>query len=181
MVGLIRQGCTCEGKGGVGGAPPRRAGGALTALHPASSVQLLLPRDVRGQGPGGVSRPPGPDQGSAGHRPPEGDRDCVRRPRQGEPGRSRGLVRKGREAAFRGFSGFNPGAEADGGEEGLAEGDGRGLRLQALPVRAGGRKSHSAQRGGQPGHRHEVGGAPRADLGGALLALSLQKQGNIRW
>lgn len=59
------------------------------------------------------------------------------------------------------------GAEADGGEEGLAEGRGRGLRLQALPLRTGGGKSDAAQRGGQPGHRHEVGGALRVGSGGA--------------
>lgn len=76
-----------------------------------------------------------------------------------------------REATFGGFSLSRSGAQADGGEEGLAESDGRGLRLQALPLRAGGRKSDSAQRGGQPGHRHEVGGAPRVRPEGAFAVF----------
>lgn len=49
------------------------------------------------------------------------------------------------------------GAQTHWGEEGLAEGDGSGVRLQAIPLRAGRRKSHAAERGGQPSHRHEVG------------------------
>lgn len=49
-----------------------------------------------------------------------------------------------------------PGAQANGGEEGLAAGDGRSVWLQALPVRAGRGQGHNAQCGGQSGHRHEV-------------------------
>lgn len=48
------------------------------------------------------------------------------------------------------------GAQTHGGEEGLAEGHGRGVRLQALPLRAGRRKSHAAQCRRQPSHRYEV-------------------------
>lgn len=51
------------------------------------------------------------------------------------------------------------GAQTNGGEEGLAKGDGCGVRLQTVPLRTGGRKSDSTKRGGQPSHRHEVGGA----------------------
>lgn len=65
------------------------------------------------------------------------------------------------------FSAVASGSQAHGGEEGLAEGRCRGLRLQALPLRAGGGEGQPAQRGGQPGHRHEVGGAPRGGAEGA--------------
>ena len=51
---------------------------------------------------------------------------------------------------------FLSGPKAHGGKEGLAEGHGGGVRLQAVPVRAGGGQDDPAQRGGQPGHRHEV-------------------------
>lgn len=48
------------------------------------------------------------------------------------------------------------GAQTIRGEEGLAEGDGGGVRLQTVPLRAGGRKSNATKCDNQPSHRHEV-------------------------
>lgn len=48
------------------------------------------------------------------------------------------------------------GAQTHRGEEGLAESNGRGVRLQTVSLRTGRRKSNAAECGGQPSHRHEV-------------------------
>lgn len=51
---------------------------------------------------------------------------------------------------------FVVGAQANRGEERLAEGDGRGVRLQTLPLRTGRREGNAAERGRQSSHRYEV-------------------------
>lgn len=48
------------------------------------------------------------------------------------------------------------GAQTHRGEEGLAESNGRGVRLQTVSLRTGRRKSNATECGGQPSHRHEV-------------------------
>lgn len=48
------------------------------------------------------------------------------------------------------------GAQTDRSEEGLAEGDGCGVRLQTVPLRAGRRKSHTTKCSSQPSYRYEV-------------------------